>query len=33
MNKAAAAAYAWLGRPPGGPQLGIGKVTPLTAQA
>ena len=33
MNKAAAAAYAWLGRPPGGPLLGIGKVTPLTAQA
>jgi SulP family sulfate permease len=33
MNKAAAAAYAWLGRPPGGPVLGMGskghnKVTP-----
>jgi hypothetical protein len=24
MNKAAAAAYAWLGDPPGGPALGIG---------
>jgi sulfate permease, SulP family len=24
MNKAAAAAYAWLGHPPGGPVLGIG---------